>query len=307
MKFGIIGTINCDSITFPDGKKKEGWGGMLYNIVALQYLSKKGDEIFPVCNVGRDCYRPIFSILNRLPNVCADYVNKVKGRNNHCFLTYTDKENKSEILKGGVPRLNYADIEPLLNCDIVLMNYISGRDVYLKSLQKFRRHFKGILYIDIHSLTLGKRADGARYLRIPPDWISVTAWADYIQMNRLELGLLSQTDITGNIRKSLEMLVGILRRNNVIMEKKVLVVTDGGNGCHLYRKAGNAMEYEKIHPRSVKKKGNTTGCGDAFSAGFISGLARFESLTDCAITANRAAVERIDDRRNIYSIMEAKV
>jgi sugar/nucleoside kinase (ribokinase family) len=307
MKIGVIGTINRDTVRLADGTTRTGWGGMLYNLVTLNYLVRKGDIIIPACNAGRDCYKQIETIIAGLPQIYSEFIYEVPEKNNHCFLAYHDNENKSEVLKGGVRPLKFDEIEPLLKCDLVLVNYISGRDVYLRSLRKFRRYFKGSIYMDIHSLTLGKRSNGSRYLCIPRYWRETVALADYIQMNRQELGLLTESDMHDdvNVNRLSRQFINNLTRSRPNIKEKVLIMTDGINGCFLrYRRSGRSV-FEHVPPYRRALKGDTTGCGDCFSAGFIAGLVRRKSLRDCTVTGNRAAYERIVDRRGHYRILSS--
>ena len=66
MKIGVIGTINKDSIYLSDRSFQNGWGGILYNLVAFSNLARKNEGIVPICNVGRDCHRNIMSIIDQL-------------------------------------------------------------------------------------------------------------------------------------------------------------------------------------------------------------------------------------------------
>ncbi len=293
MKIGVIGTINKDSVRFPDGSTRSGWGGILYNLKTLSGLLSKHDKIFPVCNIGNDCYGDIFGILNRIDRLDLSYINKVKENNNHCYLTYTDTENKREILKGGVPPLKYENIKPLLDCDIVLLNYISGRDIYLKALQKFRADFMGKIYVDIHSLTLGKRKDGQRFLRIPSNWYKVIAVADFIQMNRLELNLFSRCEKSSDIRADLTKLQSLLDIERVDDTQKIFIITSSVSGCYLYQKILNQWNIEHVIVAQKVTTTDSTGCGDCFSAGFISGLIKNKKYTQCCKAANKAAYHRL--------------
>ena len=299
MKIGVIGTINRDTIKFPDGGVKRGWGGMLYNLRTLSYLIGDKADIYPACNVGADCYRPIMKILRGLPGINTDYVNRVPENNNHCFLTYINTEIKHEILKSGVKPLKFSDIEPLTDCDIILLNYISGRDIYLKSLQKFRRNFGGLIYTDIHSLTLGKKSGGRRYFRRPPNWPQVVESLDIIQMNRLELSILTEqkTDTSiDSIKRQAAAFKETLKANGISSSGKTLIVTDGSRGCYLSFNKGSKEIFHHIPPRRALRMGDATGCGDCFSAGYITGLMRGKDPLECCKCANRAAFRRLQGR-----------
>jgi sugar/nucleoside kinase (ribokinase family) len=309
MRIGVIGTINRDSISLPDGRRKEGWGGILYNIVTLSNLIGRKADIIPVCNVGQDCHTRVMSIIKRLPGVVTDFVKKVPEKNNHCFLTYINSENKHEILKGGVRPLKYDDMRPLLDCDIILLNYTSGRDIYLRSVQKLRREFTGRLYVDIHSLTLGKRKDGSRFLRVPRGWTEVVRVCDYVQFNRLELDLLAGREKSDKKEDISPLLVlktfeDVLRRADIDMSRKVFIITDGHNGCFLRYRRDGPPEFQHIPSEKSVIRGDATGCGDCFSAGFIAGLVQRNSLHTCAVYGNDAALSRILNQHCIYSILE---
>ncbi|MCX6829776.1 MAG: carbohydrate kinase family protein [candidate division Zixibacteria bacterium] len=307
MKVGIIGTINRDSIRLADGTIKEGWGGILYNIVALSDLIGDKAEIYPVCNIGRNHYASILQILGQLEGVHTDYIRKILEKNNHCHLTYLPDGEKTEILTGGVRRLTYTDLHPLLDCDFVLVNYISGRDLYLSSLQKLRRCFKGKIYIDLHSLTLGKRKDGSRFLRKPPGWEKVVQVADFFQMNRLELSILAGIDVgTISDRNSLlsafETLMTGLGRNADYLSGRAYIITAGKQGCYVVRAKRATLSMEQVVAERRAGQGDTTGCGDCFSAGFIAGLLQNMDLRSCAKLANRAALNRLMERP-IYRLL----
>ncbi len=304
MKIGIIGTFNRDTVKLPDGTIKKGWGGIFYNVVALSKSVGNRSEIYPVANVGHDAFKEVASILKKSRGVRLDYLNKVSEKNNHCFLTYFDYEGKSEILKGGVKPLKYNDVRLLPNCDIILLNYISGRDIYLQSLRKLRRNFEGKIYIDIHSLTLGKRKDGLRYLRRPSNWLAVIEIGDYIQMNRLELDILTSAVIPTVKNRlipdvQLKKLVGILRENRIKATEKVFIITAGNEGCYLYFYFENKWQFQHIPPRKKVRRKDTTGCGDCFSAGFIAGLLESSNLSSCAEKGNRVALDRIEGNLKI--------
>jgi len=300
-KIGVIGTINRDIIGRADGTTHHGWGGILYNLVALSNLAGGRAEIIPAGLVGRDCSGPILNILGRLGGVRTDRINVVAQKNNHCFLAYDRQGNKSEILRGGVRPLRFDDVVGLLECDIVLVNFISGRDIDIRSLLKFRFEYAGPIYIDVHSSTLGKRADGRRYLRRPKSWKKIIAAADYVQLNRLELSVLAggRRD-----RPVPEMWADMTARSELAPEAiadKIFIVTDGASGGQILLAESGYLQRERIFPGEVIRGGDTTGCGDCFSAGFLWGLLCGRNLVDCCRLGNRAAGERIIDKRGHYS------
>jgi len=317
MKIGVIGTINRDSIRFADGTRKEGWGGILYNIVALSHIFGGEVQIVPVCNVGADHYLEVVKILKLPAGVDIAYVRKVKEKNNHCHLTYLDMENKEEVLKGGVPPLVFDDVEPLLDCDIILVNYISGKDIYLRSLQKLRRHFSGKIYIDIHSYTLGKRSDGKRYLRRPPCWPEVVGCGDFVQMNNVELSVIARgpekaREPGGNPEHDLKTVRKVLRDHGIKFRDKVFVVTASSRGCYLdgFEAGRRSLLHHRLDNGRLalpKETVNSTGCGDCFAAGFVAGLVNNLNAVSCADAGNAAGLNRAYDPQKVYAILDKSV
>ncbi|MFH1699826.1 MAG: carbohydrate kinase family protein [Candidatus Zixiibacteriota bacterium] len=291
-KIGIIGSINRDTIYLVNGKQVSSWGGILYNI---KYLAESGaTKIVPVANAGTDAYDDIIKILKEYPNVNLEYISRVKALNNHCFLYYHNQSHKCEILKGGVPRLRFNQISPLLDCDIVLVNFISGRDVALQTLERFRRHYHGMIYMDIHSLTLGSRKveDGyKRFLRRPSSWIRYIACADILQMNEDEFEILSKTQLSNKNPKKFWSLISL--------RTKCLVLTLGREGSRIV--SGKLRpKIQKIAPLGVAHVYDTTGCGDAFAAGFISEYASSRNFAKSAANGNQLAAERCETKGRIF-------
>ena len=307
IKIGVIGSINRDTIRFPDGIKSEGWGGMLYNLVTFSYLLGEKSHIFPVCNLGSDVFDEVIKIIDCLPGISREFFNRVPERNNHCFLSYIDYERKTEILKGGVRPLKFSDVQGLLECDFILLNYISGRDIYLNSLKKLRRLYRGKIYVDVHSYTLGKRSDGSRYWRRPSGWMQVLLAADYIRMNRQELHLLVESKATGykerDIYKECKMIHRGLQKIDQRGINRILIITDGGNGCFLSYCCGREHIFKHFAVSEVIDRGNVTGCGDCFSAGFLVSLAVGKGDEAAAVAANRVAGGRLGSGRERYSVL----
>ena len=292
-KIGVVGTINRDTIHQPDGGKVESWGGLLYNLTILCTMGQA--RIIPVVNIGRDSHKPVMEILSRFPNIDLEQLKKVPARNNHCFLHYHNQSHKCEILKGGVPPLTYARLKPLLNCKLVLINFISGPDVRLAALEKFRAYYNGIIYMDIHSLTLGrKKAPGGywRHLRRPRYWQRYAACADILQVNETEFELLSGEKLS--LSEAADFMAGQL------MRLKCLVVTRGAEGSLVVYRSGEKLVGRLLPPIRVARVFDTTGCGDIFGAGFVSEFLNSGSYLKAARFGNRLAADRCRKKGKMF-------
>lgn len=292
-KIGAVGTINRDTIYQPDGGKVESWGGLLYN---LKYLCDSAEaEIIPVINVGSDSFRQVSRILGRFENINLAHIHKVPEKNNHCFLHYHNQSHKCEILKGGVPSLTYARIKPLLECDLVLVNFISGPDIKLSALERFRKSYTGAIYMDIHSLTLGrKKAPGGyrRFLRRPRYWKRYAACADILQINETEFELLCGQEFS---RKNATSFV-----TEHLNHLKCLAVTRGVKGSLLVLRKNRRLYSREIPPVTVSRVQDTTGCGDIFGAGFVAEYLRSRSFIKAAQNGNRLAADRCRKKKAMF-------
>jgi pfkB family carbohydrate kinase len=281
-KVAVIGTINKDTIKYPDGKTHKSFGGMLYNIVPLAVKLSKDDQIFPIANLGRDCSQHVNKILNKYPNVFTDQINIVKTQNNHCHLQYNNQTEKSEVLKGGVPPLKYNDILSALKCDLTIVNFISGRDLSLKTLERFRSEYNGSIYIDIHSLSLGKKQDGSRFLRKPSNWERYCSLADYLQMNACEFELLTgKKPVIANLKQFFSS----FEKKNLL----ALNVTIGCEGAYLVYRLGDEIKCHIIRPLGNHPSVDPTGCGDVFSGAFCAAILSGHTLVESSKHANRIA------------------
>lgn len=260
----LAGTINKDTVTNPDGLIFNSFGGLLYSLIPLAQLVPN-TEIVPIVNLGRDCSEDVLGILRKYTNIKTDHIAIVEQENNHCHLTYTSQESKTEILSGGVPPLEYAALSAARGSGLFVMNFISGFDVTAETLIKFRSRYRGKIYMDLHSLTLGKHPDGRRYFRKPDNWRDYCTCADFLQMNAEEFKLVHGADLT--IANQITLFSEFRERY-----LKALLVTCGSEGAYLTYEAGGQTECLHIPTQPAAQDADTTGCGDIFGAAFCAGL-----------------------------------
>jgi hypothetical protein len=280
-KIAVIGTVNRDTIFRADGKRIEAYGGILFNIRVLAQLFGEGATIYPVANVGHDRFAEIASELEIFPNVDSKAIRVVSRPNNHCILRYSNISEKREVLKGWVGTVRKEQLRGVLGCNLILINFISGGDITRNNLGWLRRKFRGPLYIDLHSRTLGRHPDGTRFLRTPPRWTDYLAAADYLQLNEKEFQLLYRTEPSYDSCRSFFL--------KHLPKSRALLVTTGREGCLVTRRKGSEIEFDEIRPAQRSRAVDTTGCGDVFTGGFLFGLLGGLSMVDSAELAVQVA------------------
>jgi sugar/nucleoside kinase (ribokinase family) len=299
-KITVIGTINKDSIIFPDGKRTESYGGIFYNLSALSGLGGKQLEIYPVCNLGYDVYDEVTSTLKEFGNVNSSGIYRVQRKNNHALLMIDKNSQREETLKYRVPVLRFEQVEPFLDSQVILVNFISGFDMELADLQKTKKSTKALIYMDIHSLTLGVDKTGKRYLRKPKRWEEYIKTVDFVQTNLPELNVLSGGKIKS--RKSIRSFgIRILS-----LGPQALLVTLGEKGALMIYKEGGKIKFKRCKGVKVHGFKDATGCGDVFSAGFLASYLNTKDLIKSLDFANQMAAEncKISGTEKVFHLMK---
>ncbi len=282
-RIAVLGTINRDTILLPGGQVRESYGGLLYSILPLAILMEADTAIFPVVNLGRDVQEPVKAILSRYQRISLDGVRVVPQQNNHAILTYRSAGEREEVLEGGVPTLTYEQIAPFLDADILLVNFISGRDLTLETMKRIRANTGATIYADMHSLTLGIDRKGRRYWRQVSNWPEWMAQADVVQVNRREAQLFYGTKMDSE-----EALLSFGRK---VMGAgpSVLLITLGAEGSAMISDSGEGVGLERFRVHSPEQIKDTTGCGDVFLAAFVAEQARSGDSQKASRFANLVA------------------
>jgi len=285
LKIAVIGTINQDVIIFPNKKRKTGLGGIAYNISTLSALLEDQAQIYPVCNVGADCYLRFINCFSKFSNLKLNGIKKVPQKHNTCLMYYDQNQNREEYLQGKVPSLNFAQIKPFLKSGAILVNFISGWDMSLEVLKKIRRQFQGLILLDLHSLTLGIDKNHKRFLRKPKNWKAYVRGCDILQMNKTELETVLDKKLkTKNLNSEAR---AILKSG-----PKAFILTLEKEGAIIAWKVGKKTFLNRIAGIPIKKEVDNIGCGDVFGAVFLASYLIRKDITKSAQLANRLAAKK---------------
>ena len=299
MDIAILGTFVLDQIHLSDGSVVNSFGGLSYTVSIMSQLMSSHDRIFPISMIGYDAYDEFMSFLSSFHNVKTDGILPVKdSKHTRVNLFYTDAQNRYEILKNPLNTIDFNQIAPYFDMDVFLINHITGFELNRNTNSLICENARGLIYMDFHSLTLGRDENGKRYLRYPHDWQKWIRHVDVLQMNEDEALLLGQ--------------------NQNIFEFGVRVIDCGVNIFNLTMgKKGSLVFYrknEKIISKSISSfykdlSLDVTGCGDAFAAGFIIDYYNRRDPILAAKTANRVAGfnSTISGIKNIHKLATMKI
>ncbi len=194
-RLGVIGTFVWDVIHGRDVRNApfEEWGGVTYALSACDAALPDDWELVPLVKVGSDLAPQARQFLRTLQRLAPDAQPiEVPYRNNRVELRYHSDERRSEVLTGGVPGWTWAGLQPLLrDLDALYINFISGFELDLATARLIRQHFKGPIYCDLHSLTLGLEPSGLRTWRPLPEVAAWCACFDVLQVNEDEVAMLA--------------------------------------------------------------------------------------------------------------------
>jgi hypothetical protein len=265
---------------FPYGAGEiQSLGGIYYTLIYLSSIFPETWQIIPITYIGHDIYQQVSKFVDQQTNISHAGLIKYNGRNNFVILKYRSKNERIEFSKNPFPPIPFEYIKGHLNCDLIVINMISGWDIGFSTLQKIRNIFSGIIYLDIHSYLLGRKRNGERYFRKPGDFKEWFDLVDYIQFNASEFKLLNSENLS----------LKDFYKKYCFSKEKLFNLTLGENGSKSVYWNQNAI---KIIAKKAVKTINVkdpTGCGDAFLAGFVFGILTKRGINKSIELANNVA------------------
>ncbi|HEX5436815.1 MAG TPA: PfkB family carbohydrate kinase [Gemmatimonadaceae bacterium] len=303
-RLGVISTFVWDTIygREPGSASVEEWGGITYALAGLDAALPDDWEIVPIMKVGSDLAARAREFLHELPHAAPDAaLVEVPYPNNRVELRYTTSERRSERLTGGLPGWSWLGLKPLLTgLDALYINFMSGWELDLETLQLLRQHFRGPIYCDLHMLVMAVQPAG---WRTPQPLPNAAAWCrcvDLLQVNEDEMAMmapdplaLAATALEAGVRC---LVVTLGSRGAVYFAAPDFAsLPDLGRPRPLDRPLGPART-ERIPAVQANLAGDPTGCGDVWGATYFSRLLRGDTLGDAMSAAHRAAARNLEHR-----------
>ena len=235
--------IHILSVSFLVPEMRREYGGCAGNIAYNLKLLDGNPAI--MATVGDD-FAPYRDRLTQL-GLDARHVRQIEGSfTAQAFITTDIDDNQIIAFHPGA--MNFSHQNRIADAKDVTLGIVSpdGRDGMLSHAQQFHEQKIPFIFDPGQGLPMFSGEELLRFLNL----------ADYCTVNDYEAQLLC--DRTG---KSLESLA---------LHVKALIVTRGGEGSHIYA-SGKLIEIPCVKPAALL---DPTGCGDAYRAGLLYGIAQ---------------------------------
>lgn len=287
---GVLGSINEDRIEHPDGRVEEGLGGVLFTACALAHLGQGEVRVWLLARCRPDLAQRLRRELIDVPGLQLDGLLDCDD-GYRCSIRYDEAGDKTEVLRGNVEALSLSDLAPILPAlQGLIVNFITGFETQPETLQQVRSQFRTPIWMDIHSLTLGRRADGTRFPRRPDNIESWLRSAQLIQLNELEAAILGAD--TADADTLLDWATGQIEQYDNL---SAIVITRGDQGALAVHRDGQRPDpgmftiYRQAAAPVADTALDPTGCGDVFLAALAASSWRNRNFEEALAAATQAA------------------
>ena len=269
MKILLAGHSVVDHV-YRTGEETKTPGGMFYAALGMDSVKDEEEELFLLTSQD--------GINDELFNNCykdfrLDFVNKVEMIP-HVNLYVDGTAERKEHYKSFVSSLDHSKINDFDEFMGIYINMVTGMDFTVDDFTEIRKRYKGLIYLDVHTLSRGVDPHSHRFFRKIPEWQKYVENVDIIQVNENELLTLTDETEPENILEK-------IFNYNV----QAVIVTKAEQGVKGYLEDGKAFEIKGMKVNSVNK----IGCGDVFGSVFFYSYIKHSDFEESLTKANKAA------------------
>ena len=306
MRIGVIGSMVWDVIYNRDANARpiEEWGGITYTLSGLDAALPDDWEIVPLLKIGEDLAPRARQFISTLEHIAPDAaLIEVPYPNNRVELRYYDDERRSEILSGGVPAWSWLGLKPVIDdarLDALYVNFLSGWELDLETMQLIRQYFRGPIYCDLHMYAWAVQENGLRSLRPISNVREWCGCVDFLQVNEDEMTMLAPDPMAlaaTALHAGVRSLAVTLGKRGVVY----FAAPDFDRLADLERPRAlgasvGPVRTSLVPPERVADAGDPTGCGDVWGATYFSRLLAGDNLDAAIRAAHRAAARNVEHR-----------
>ncbi len=228
-------------------------GGIFYAALIFKNLLGNNDTLTLVSSKDKTFKKYFATTYSKFD---LSFMQNVKNIPN-VVLTLKSNSERKEDYKYFPKPLSIVKIKDLNFYTAIYINMISGNDLSLNDLILIRRKFKGLIYIDIHTLSRGIDKNGKRFFRQVPNYKTWLNNVDMVQVNKQEFFTITKFKTKKSALNEI-FSTGI----------RILLLTKDSRGAEIFYKENSKII--KINFPALKTKvQNHVGCGDVFGATFF--------------------------------------
>ncbi len=283
-RIAVVGTINHDRIVAPDGRTHEDLGGILYNVLTLAPFLGEGDAAVPIARVGIEKRAEVEGLFSGYSCVDGSHLIWWPGGTNETVLRYITPDEREETLIERIVPLREEEAAPAAECDLVVANLIWGKELTPELLRVMGARGAPIV-LDIQSLVLTFEKGPGRGYRNIPAWREWAAPVQVLKGNEEEVRWFAGEK--GRFARDLrDVLLALLDAG-----PNVAIATHGTSGASIaWREDGERLFAEiPAVPIPAVERADSTGCGDAFTSGYVLGMLRGERPLEAALLGSSLA------------------
>lgn len=253
-----------DYIILPTGEKSERYGAVAYSASAMaKLLEGTSDQVICLSHLAAADFEAVSTLLGH-PNINLSGLDITGDCTTKIELTYiNEKERLSRQINVMLP-LTLAEMDLLAGCEAVLLMPMNESDISLECVQRLRSSSPGLLFLDVHGLVTGVTEKGKRFRK---PWSNAQAWLkeiDVLKMNENET-----SSVAGHPLEKFEEFVQFAT-DIVALGLEACWITFGDQSSLISWRRENRIYWARVPVvTNIGPVLETTGCGDASSAGFI--------------------------------------
>lgn len=301
---GVLGTMVWDRIWRESDIRTcaEEWGGIAYALAAADALQPGCALRFrPIIRIGSDLVERGYRLLRSLSAIeTLEAVSVAQARNPRVELRYEGSARRSERIESSVPPWTWVELEVRMRgCDALYVNFITGEELDLATMQAVRRRFEGPIYGDLHSLLLARGPRGQRGPRPLARWSDWLRCFDLVQVNEAELETLSSpwgdpwafaAEVVGRAPRALFVTLGARGAAYVVMPDALPLM-----GPRRIVESAGPVRTGRVGAEVVPE-GDPTGCGDVWGMTCFGALLAGDQVEAAIGRANAAAARNVSHR-----------
>ncbi|HUW65743.1 MAG TPA: carbohydrate kinase family protein [Spirochaetia bacterium] len=246
------------------GERLEKYGAVAYTASAMaKLLEGSRDEVICLSHLSAADYQAV-AVLLRHPNINLSGLITMENGTTEIELAYVDAHERRSRQLNVMPPLTLTEIGLLSGCAAVLLMPLNETDIPLACVQKLRRSSETVIFLDAHGLVTGLSESGERFKK---PWVNAGEWfkcLDILKMNDHEACW-----VAGHPMKEYEefaqFAAGVIEAG-----PETCWITFGDQSSLLAWRRDDHIQWAGVPVvTDIGPVMDTTGCGDASSAGFV--------------------------------------